>query len=91
MKKSKSRPWALKGGREPEANIIIAFPGTGKEMRMSTKRTDVVSGDRILVLTAGGGGYGDPKLRDSKRVEQDILDGFVSIEAAREIYGYHED
>ncbi len=91
MKKSKSRPWALKGGREPEANIIIAFPGTGKEMRMSTKRTDVVSGDRILVLTAGGGGYGDPKLRDSKRVKQDVLDGFVSIEAAREIYGYHED
>ncbi len=91
MKKSKSRPWALKGGREPEANTIIAFPGTDKEIRMSTKRTNVVSGDRILVLTAGGGGYGDPKLRDSKRVEQDILDEFVSIEAALEIYGYQED
>ena len=90
MKKSKSRPWALEGGCEPEANTIIAFPGTEKEMRMSTKRIDVSVGDRILVLTAGGGGYGDPKSRDSRRIEQDILDEFVSLEAAKEVYGYQE-
>lgn len=91
MKKSKSRPWALEGGCEPEANTIIAFPGTEKEMRMSTKRTDVSIGDRILVLTAGGGGYGDPKSRDRDRIEQDILDEFVSLGAAKEVYGYQEN
>jgi N-methylhydantoinase B len=57
---------------------------------MSTKRTDVSVGDQILVLTAGGGGYGDPKSRDSRRIEQDILDEFVSLEVAKETYGYEE-
>ena len=58
---------------------------------MSTKRTDVSIGDRILVLTAGGGGYGDPKSRDRDRIEQDILDEFVSLGAAKEVYGYQEN
>lgn len=88
MKKSKSRPWALNGGYEPEANTIVAFPGTDNEMRMSTKRVTVKKGDRIIVATAGGGGYGDPKERDRKAVAQDVLDGFVSSEMARELYHY---
>ena len=41
MKKTKSRPWALAGGMEPDANTAIAFPGTEKEMRMSTRRVPV--------------------------------------------------
>ena len=49
MKKSKTRPWGLEGGLEPEANTIIAFPGTDREMRMSTKRVPVSTGDRISV------------------------------------------
>ena len=88
MKKSKSRPWALKGGQEPEANTIIAFPDTEKEMRMSTKRVPVSIGDRISVLTAGGGGYGDPKSRDREKVKEDVIDELVSPEMAHKIYGW---
>ena len=88
MKKSKTRPWALEGGLEPEANTIIAFPGTDREMRMSTKRVPVSAGDRISVLTAGGGGYGDPKTRDREKVRQDVIDELVSPEMARKIYGW---
>ena len=88
MKKSKTRPWALEGGLEPEANTIIAFPGTDREMRMSTKRVPVSTGDRISVLTAGGGGYGDPKTRDREKVRQDVSDELVSPEMARKIYGW---
>ena len=88
MKKSKTRPWALEGGLEPEANTIIAFPGTDREMRMSTKRVPVSTGDRISVLTAGGGGYGDPKTRDREKVRQDVIDELVSPEMARKIYGW---
>ena len=88
MKKSKTRPWALEGGLEPAANTIIAFPGTDREMRMSTKRVPVSTGDRISVLTAGGGGYGDPKTRDREKVRQDVIDELVSPEMARKIYGW---
>ncbi|MGR8947969.1 MAG: hydantoinase B/oxoprolinase family protein [Gammaproteobacteria bacterium] len=38
-------------------------------------------------ITNGGGGYGDPKTRDPERVRRDVRDGYVSIKAARELYG----
>ena len=87
MKKTKSRPWALAGGMEPDANTVIAFPGTEKEMRMSTKRIPVKAGERVTVLTAGGGGHGSPRNRDPALIAEDLRDGFVSEEAARRDYG----
>ena len=87
MKKTKSRPWALAGGMEPDANTVIAFPGTGKETRMSTKRVPVKAGERVTVLTAGGGGHGSPRERDPALIAEDLRDGFVSEESARRDYG----
>ena len=36
---------------------------------------------------AGGGGYGDPLERDLERVETDVREGYVSLEAAEKDYG----
>ena len=36
---------------------------------------------------AGGGGYGDPLERDPELVENDVADGYVSLESARADYG----
>ena len=87
MKKTRSRPWALAGGMEPDANTVIAFPGAEKEMRMSTRRVPVRAGDRVTVLTAGGGGHGVPQDRDPALIAEDLRDGFVSREAVRRDYG----
>ncbi len=86
-KKTKTRPWALAGGHEPDPNQVIVFPGTDREHRVSTKRITVAPGDRITLLTAGGGGHGDPALRDPEAVRRDVADGYLSPEAARDIYG----
>lgn len=86
-KKTKTRPWALAGGREPEANAFILFPGTDREKRVGTYRTPVRKGDRALNLTAGGGGYGHPFGRRIERVVEDVRDGYVSRRAAEEVYG----
>ena len=45
------------------------------------------SEDVIFFTSSGGGGYGDPLNRDSKKVTRDVLWRFVSIEKARELYG----
>jgi N-methylhydantoinase B len=45
------------------------------------------AGDVISLRTPAGGGYGDPLTRDCTKVLDDVLDGFVSAERAREIYG----
>ncbi|GAA2900538.1 hydantoinase B/oxoprolinase family protein [Streptosporangium fragile] len=87
IKKTRSRPWALQGGLEPEPNQVVVFPGTEREQRVSTKRTKVEIGDRITLLTAGGGGHGDPRERDPELVRRDVAEGYVSRAAARDVYG----
>jgi N-methylhydantoinase B len=44
-------------------------------------------GDVIEFHSAGGGGYGNPFERDAEAVESDVVNGYVSIERAREDYG----
>ncbi|MET0494416.1 MAG: hydantoinase B/oxoprolinase family protein [Actinoplanes sp.] len=91
IKKTKTAPWALDGGQRPEPNQIVVFPGTDREHRVSTKRTDVRPGDLITLLTAGGGGHGEPSLRDPEAVRHDVAEGYVSAEAARDSYGVNTD
>jgi N-methylhydantoinase B len=54
---------------------------------VSTERIRVEPGDRFRVMGAGGGGRGDPRTRDPAAVREDVIDGFVSAEAAGAIYG----
>jgi len=44
-------------------------------------------GDVIRYLADGGGGWGDPFARDPESVREDVLDGYVSREAAHKEYG----
>ena len=87
IKKTKSAPWALAGGEQPEPNQVVVFPGTDREHRVSTRRTAVAVGDRVTLLTAGGGGHGDPSSRDPEAVRRDVAEGYVSARAARDVYG----
>ncbi|WFE19709.1 hydantoinase B/oxoprolinase family protein [Solwaraspora sp. WMMD937] len=91
IKKTKSAPWALDGGARPDPNQVVVHPGTDRERRVSTKRTPVVPGDRVTLLTAGGGGHGDPRRRDPAAVREDVAEGYVSPPAAREVYGVDVD
>lgn len=50
-------------------------------------RGEFDEGDVISYLADGGGGYGDPFLRDPEVVLQDVIDGYVSREAAARDYG----
>jgi len=44
--------------------------------------------DQLLVIgLPGGGGVGNPRERDPELVRQDVLDGLVSLEQARDAYG----
>jgi N-methylhydantoinase B len=45
------------------------------------------TGERIVYEFGGGGGWGDPLLRDPQAVLDDVWDEYVSIDGARESYG----
>lgn len=47
-------------------------------------------GDTISYLTAGGGGYGDPRRRDHARIAEEIASGLLSVTAARDLYGFDD-
>ncbi|MGH7125734.1 MAG: hydantoinase B/oxoprolinase family protein [Stellaceae bacterium] len=49
--------------------------------------TTLRAGDRVVVETAGGGGFGDPGEREESRVLDDVRNGKVSGDAARQLYG----
>lgn len=91
VKKTKSPPWALNGGVQPAANRVTLFPGTDRERDVSTQRTPVKAGDRIRVMSAGGGGHGDPAGRSREAIAADIAEGYVTLAAAKRDYGYEPD
>jgi len=49
--------------------------------------TTLETGDRVLVMTPGGGGYGEPHRRDRAAIECDLADGKVSAAHADAAYG----
>jgi N-methylhydantoinase B len=48
------------------------------------------AGDRLLLVAPSGGGYGPAAERDTAAIREDIADGVLSGERARELYGFEE-
>lgn len=44
-------------------------------------------GSRVTIMVGGGGGFGNPLERDPERVLDDVVNGYVSVEAAKKDYG----
>jgi N-methylhydantoinase B len=78
----------------PAAGRHGGFPGALASLRRSDGSHvhamgvhHVPAGVRLLIDTAGGGGFGRPEERDRKRLRQDVLEGLVTLEDARQKYG----
>jgi N-methylhydantoinase B len=82
-----SPPWGINGGGEGQSGHVL-IERTDGTTQVALKETLMLNaGDRVRIRTGGGGGYGDPKRRDRERVRTDVMRGYVSPEAAREVYG----
>ena len=67
----------------------VHVPGAG-ELRVKGREV-VPPGHRIVLATPGGGGLGDPRRRARGKVREDVLDGYVTAEAAEREYGMKEE
>lgn len=81
-------PGAL-GARPARPGGALLNPGQADERALHSKTAAlrVQAGEVISWRLAGGGGWGDPLTRDPERVRQDVVCGYVSLEAARSEYG----
>jgi N-methylhydantoinase B len=86
--RNKHKPWPLEGGREGSPNYVevIRTDGSVEEHAVITA-LEVNEGDLIRIHTGSGAGYGRPEDRRRELVQEDVLDGYLSADAAREIYG----
>ena len=50
-------------------------------------RVELTDGAVVSSVTGTGGGFGDPLEREPERVREDVLDGYVTVEEARTVYG----
>jgi N-methylhydantoinase B len=82
-------PPGLAGGTNGGPNILIRNPGSADEQNlgMFTTKAILKKGDRVYFASNGGGGYGLPWKRRPERVLDDVIDGLLSIDKARDVYG----
>ncbi len=89
-------PWGLEGGGSGAPAGYRLLRGAEKprplapEFGSKASGVELRSGDVVVQLTAGGGGWGDPRERPREQVARDVELGYVSREAARRDYGMNE-
>ncbi|MFL4977904.1 MAG: hydantoinase B/oxoprolinase family protein [Xanthobacteraceae bacterium] len=87
--RTRDPPWGLHGGLPGATNSSIVHRAADGSERVVYKATEleIAAGDTVTFLTAGGGGYGDPRERSREAVARDVAEGLVSPEAAAKHYG----
>lgn len=82
------RPWGVVGGGPgAPCRVVLDYGGPAERDLGKLDVYEATRGDRVTILTAGGGGFGDPFERDPAAVLRDVTAGFVSVEAAARDYG----
>jgi len=82
-------PWGMAGGGPGSRNYMQIIYADGREPLVVGKiaRLPVKKGDVVRLVTGSGGGYGDPFERPVEKVVEDVRDGYITPQMAREQYG----
>ena len=85
----KHRPWGFDGGAEGSPGDLTLETSAGARQTLPSKvpYQKASRGDRLVTYGPSGGGYGDPFRRDPAAVLDNVLDGLLSADAARQHYG----
>jgi N-methylhydantoinase B len=85
-------PYGLGGGCEGMLGATILNPGTPDERKLHSKElVRLRRGDVISLRCSGSGGVGPPAERPHEKVRDDVREGLVTRESAREVYGVEVD
>jgi N-methylhydantoinase B len=78
-------PRGRSGGSDGAMARTVIHRADGTDEVVPSKLvTTLHAGDRVVMETAGGGGYGDPGLRDPESLRADIADGKIGADGARD-------
>jgi len=86
--KSRFPPEGVAGGRPGRGARFVIRVGTTQEyVTPASGRYELKAGERFLLESAGGGGFGDPHARDGAALARDLAEGYVSADATKKDYG----
>ena len=81
-------PWGLCGGHNARpASCAILHPDGSEEVLLSKVSRPIGRGDRLISITPGGGGWGDPLQRNPEAVRRDVVEELISRQTAANTYG----
>lgn len=88
MERMQFQPWGRLGGGAGQVGAAIQNAGAPEEVSLG--RIDELllhPGDNVTFLSQGGGGYGDPFLRDPQEVLSDVCSDLLTAASAQQQYG----
>jgi len=71
------------GGAGSGARFVIRLGTEQEYVTPSSGRYEMAAGERFLLQSAGGGGYGDPARRDPAALARDLAEGYVTEQTGR--------
>ncbi|MBQ6219749.1 MAG: hydantoinase B/oxoprolinase family protein [Methanosphaera sp.] len=81
-------PYGLNNGKDGSYNKpLVRIDGEWIQTESKEYPRKVSNGDIVRIHSSGGGGYGNPLKRDINLVLDDYLDGIITKESAKEVYG----
>ncbi len=82
-------PKGVRGGLNGGASDVWKFTlGSEKRIDLPQFGSELIKeNERIVSISSGGGGYGDPIQRDPEKVRWRAREGYISLARAQEIYG----
>jgi len=85
-------PWGMAGGKEGSRNYVKILHKDGREVIFGkAARYRLEKGEVARLVTATGGGYGDPYERSVEKVLEDLKNGYITPEQAERDYGVRVD
>ncbi len=75
------------GGDAPTVKMWIENTQGERRVLRTMDQAPIYSGEKFITYVPGGGGWGDPLDREVQRVLDDVMDYYVSIKRARDVYG----
>ncbi|MFZ0383161.1 MAG: hydantoinase B/oxoprolinase family protein [Solirubrobacteraceae bacterium] len=91
VERTRNAPWGLQGGGSGRPNsVTVIYPDGQRVSRGKLTRQPLPKGTLVELRTGGGGGYGDPGVRDPAAVAADLREGYITESRAREDYGHSD-
>ncbi|MBA2078391.1 hydantoinase B/oxoprolinase family protein [Rhodanobacter sp. PCA2] len=90
--RNKHHPWGLQGGREGSSNYVRVIRANGETRDFAVVTSLEVNRDDVIrIVTANGGGYGDPAKRSREAIVSDLKNGYLDARRAADVYGYRHE